>query len=295
MDELAKYQQLATRKPADIDTAHAVLTIGDLERMLLEQFPAENAEPWDKTGLLVGDAACPITRVAVALDATIEAVDIACAQGANVLITHHPVFLDAPDKFAPSTAQCSAPGAVVYAAIRQGVALMNFHTAFDVSAQAQHVLPGMLGLEFAGVIEPTSEDGRLGYGQRCFVRSDDQPMTLAQLSARCLSVFGRPARVWGANDAVLAQVVCANGAAGDMPARCLEAGVDCLICGEVKYHAALDAAQAGLCIIELGHDVSELPYIGAFMRCLVDCGLDPDDIFAIDQSHNWAVPEAIRL
>ena len=48
------------------------MTIGGLEKALLKEFPAEDAEKWDRTGLLVGERSLPVTRVAVALDATPE-------------------------------------------------------------------------------------------------------------------------------------------------------------------------------------------------------------------------------
>ena len=60
--------------------------------------------------------------------------------------------------------------------------------------------------------------------------------------------------------------VFANGSAGNVVEACVAEKVDCLICGEVRYHAALDAAQAGLDIIEVGHDASELPLTAILAR-----------------------------
>lgn len=62
------------------------MTIGGLEKALLKEFPAEDAEKWDRTGLLVGERSLPVTRVAVALDATPAAVAAAAEAGANVLL-----------------------------------------------------------------------------------------------------------------------------------------------------------------------------------------------------------------
>ena len=142
------------------------MTIGGLEKALLKEFPAEDAEKWDRTGLLVGERSLPVTRVAVALDATPAAVAAAAEAGANVLLTHHPAFLEAPDAFAPEASALESPGAVVWAAIRNQVALMDFHTALDVSPAAARVLPGMLGLKFTlRFAEPLEGSRRKGYGQ----------------------------------------------------------------------------------------------------------------------------------
>ena len=189
------------------------MTIGGLEKALLKEFPAEDAEKWDRTGLLVGERSLPVTRVAVALDATPAAVAAAAEAGANVLLTHHPAFLEAPDGFAPEASALESPGAVVWAAICNQVALMDFHTALDVSPAAARVLPGMLGLKFTlRFAEPLEGSRRKGYGQICEVPDNDgEPETLARLAARCMAVFGRAPRVWGAPDAAVRRVVTATG------------------------------------------------------------------------------------
>jgi len=46
----------------------------------------------------------------------------------------------------------------------------------------------------------------------------------------------------------------------------MAAGADALVCGEVRYHDALDAAESGLAIIEVGHDVSEWPLVEVLGR-----------------------------
>lgn len=271
------------------------LTVGALEQALLQRFPREDAEEWDRTGLLAGDPATLVTGVAVALDVTREAIDAAARAGANVLLTHHPAFIDPPAAFSPSHAHATAPGVNVYAAIASGVALMNFHTALDVSVQATHLLPGLLSLDFERLLAPLPGKPDKGYGQLCAVRADDRPFKLAHLAARCTSVFGRMPRVWGDGSRVLERIVIANGSAGNVVDACVGEGVECLVCGEVKYHAALDAAQAGLAIVELGHDVSELPLCALLAQTAIDAGVPADAVRILDQSANWSTPDATRI
>ena len=68
--------------------------------------PAADAEDWDRTGMTVGDPARLVEKVAVALDPTPEAVREAAARGANVLVTHHPAYLEAPEAFGPARRRC---------------------------------------------------------------------------------------------------------------------------------------------------------------------------------------------
>lgn len=293
----AKSDALSKRGSAALAPRTFSMTVGKLEELMLKEFPAEDAESWDRTGLTVGERALPVTKVAVALDPTVSAIREAAEAGANVLVTHHPAFLAAPDAFAPEASVALSPGAGVWAAVRHQVALMDFHTALDVSPQAARVLPGMLGLRFLSrFAEPLASSRRKGYGQICDVAAnEDAPDTLARLAARCTAVFGRAPRVWGNPDAPVKRAVTATGSAGSLGKKALAAGADVLICGEVKYHDALELSQAGLAVIELGHDVSELPLVAVLAEALCRAGVPESAIVVLDQSDNWWYPEAVRV
>ena len=75
----------------------------------------------------------------------------------------------------------------------------------------------------------------------------------------------------------------------------LAAGCDCIVCGEMKYHSALELSQAGLAVIELGHDASELPLTAVLAEALDRAGVPPEAIVLVDQSDNWWYPEAVRV
>lgn len=265
------------------------LYVGDLEQALLAQFPKDTAEEWDRTGLLVGDPMAEITGVAVALDPTVEAVRKTVERGANVLLTHHPAFLDAPTAFHPFESDSLSEGAVVYEAIRLGVALVNFHTALDVSSAASRVLPGLLGLEYVHPLEMTTNV--LGYGQVCKAHG----ITVKELVARCVSVFGRMPRVWGDPSSVLETVATWTGSTGGAERLAFEQHVDCMVCGEIKYHAALSVSKAGMVVVELGHDVSELPLSATLAAAAQMAGISPQTLYILDQSTNWNTPESVRL
>lgn len=286
---------LAQRASGVLSRQGFTRTVGALDYALLQEFPAGDADEWDRTGLLVGDPARLVEGVLVALDPTVEAVEEAVRCGANVLVTHHPAFIDPPASFHPAPSVAAEPGALVWCAIENGVALLSYHTALDVSERAQHVLPGMLSLTFESVVKPLIGAPGKGYGQFCSVRISDGPFSLGQLAARCTSVFGRAPRVWGDFERALNGVVTCTGSAGDLGRRCLEVQADCLVCGEIKYHEALALSQAGLAIVELGHDTSELPLTAVLVSALETAGVPQELIAVADQGHNWTCPESMRV
>lgn len=289
------HKDLAQRASGVLSKQAVPITVGALERALLADFPAQDAESWDRTGMTVGDPASLVEGVAVSLDPTVAAVRDAAATGANVLVTHHPAFLESPDSFSPASSTAAHPGALVWAAVSQGVALLSYHTALDVSARAQRVLPGMLNLQFKRVVVPLSSTKYKGYGQLCSVRLGDAPLTLGQLAARCTSIFARQPRVWGDFSCELSRIVTCTGSAADVAAASLRERADCLVCGEIRYHDALALSQAGLCIVELGHDTSELPLAAVLASAVEDAGVLKERITILDQGDNWSYPETVRL
>ena len=271
-------------------------TVAGLERSLLSRYPKKYAEPWDRTGLIVGDPHERIRAVAVALDPSIEAIQEAADIGANVLVTHHPPFIEAPENFTPPAYNRVSSGGLIWTAIQKGISIMSFHTTLDVSHEAAQVLPGMLRLPLEGILDIVHEDEGLGYGQICRVdNSEDDPLTLGRLAARCVSVFGRYPRVWGDSEQVLEKIVTATGSCGSLVEKALIQHVDVLVGGEIKYHDALAASQAGLCIIDLGHDVSELPLAALLATAVEAADIPKARIALLDQRSNWYCPETTRV
>lgn len=281
-----------------------VMYVGELEQKLLKKYPAADAIPGDKTGLLVGDPVARIERVAVALDPTVSAIRAAKLAGANVLLTHHPSYREGVVDFKPSNCVGQTSGSIVFDAIKANIALMNFHTALDVSADAQRVLPSLLHLaplkgtrKVNGVkvknkvLQPIPGSKDKGFGQVCEIKET----SLSELGSRCTAVFGRSPRVWGDLRKKCKRVVTATGSAGSLISLCLKTGVDVLIAGEVKYHDALTARESGLCIIDLGHDVSELPLAAVLANSCKKIGLESSRIVILDQGHNWEQIRSITI
>ena len=292
-------------------------TIGELEQLLLGKYPAQDAESWDRTGLLAGDPSCMVSGVAVALDPSIHAIEQAKQAGANVLLTHHPAFLQPPESFLPGTSVAQQPGALIYAALEKGVALMNFHTALDMNEEGLMALPNALGLDYVRTVQPlpgATDTGR-GYGALCSVgavggggvsgvvigetadgdtgaaavetagATDAFAKSVCQLAQMCKQALGGTPRIWGDAQAPVRYVVTAQGSAGSILSDVLALNVDCLICGELKYHDALAYAQAGLNIIEVGHDVSEQPLADVLYRSVRDLGVE--NVVELPRTANW--------
>src|SRR5699024_773418 len=108
-----------------------VPTVADIRRILDTAYPPYLAEKWDAVGLICGDPAAQVSKVAFALDCTQAVAERAVEIGADMLVIHHPLLLRGVESVAADTPK----GKVIHTLIRGGVALFAAHTNAD-SARA---------------------------------------------------------------------------------------------------------------------------------------------------------------
>lgn len=256
--------------------------VSELVSHLDARLPFAWAEEWDRVGLLAGEPDGEVTRVLVSLDPTPSAIVRAQAMGASVLLTHHPAFLDPLDEVV------AGPGAAgaVFEAIRRGVALVACHTNLDRAPEGADALPEALGLEVIGPLELPRDAGDAPAGGRvCAVPSGATLALVARAAGEALGV--RP-RVWGEPERPIATLGVASGSAGSLVDAALAAGCDALFAGEVRYHGALAALEAGLAVIEAGHDATEWPLTRALAHIAAETiGLGPDDVVLDEVACPW--------
>ncbi len=260
------------------------MIVAELERALLARYPKTDAEPWDHVGLSVGDPNDEIRGVACALDATRNNVQRALEAGANVLLTHHPVYIKAPEAFCPPSAtrpQCSA---ALYEAARCGVSIISLHTNLDRSHEARVRLSKLLGAEPMSSLEHVDEPEACGLGAHATL---NDPCTLHDLAARAATAFGSDPHVWGDAERPCRMVAILGGSLGDFGELAIAAGADVVVTGEAGYHVAQDLALRGLPVILLGHDRSEEPFVDILMNSAVDAGVDPRHAIKILNPCQW--------
>lgn len=104
-----------------------VSSVRDVIRVLDTAYPPALAEDWDAVGLICGDPAEEVTRVAFALDCTQEVAEAAVEMGAQLLVVHHPLLMRGVTSVAADTPK----GRVIHTLVRGGCALFAAHTNAD--------------------------------------------------------------------------------------------------------------------------------------------------------------------
>lgn len=219
--------------------------------------PEYLAEPWDNVGLLVGDKKSEIEKVLVALDAIDDVIDEAIDIGANLILTHHPISLNAVKKVNSDTI-----GGKVYKLIKNNISVYSAHTNFDVAfGGTNDILAEKLGIKDLDVLEKTytlnTESGVRNYGIGRIGTLETEKSFLDYI-ADVKKVLGLSyVNIVGNTSKSIKKVAVCSGSGSSYLETAFKLGADLYISGDVKYHDAQNAKEIGICWIDVTHYASE--------------------------------------
>ncbi|MFJ6214831.1 Nif3-like dinuclear metal center hexameric protein [Streptomyces sp. NPDC092296] len=235
--------------------------LSDVISVLDELYPPQWAESWDAVGLVCGDPDAEVGRVLLAVDPVQAVADEAVEWGADLVLTHHPLYLRGTTSVAATTFK----GRVVHTLIRGGIALHVAHT------NADHADPGVsdalaeaVGLRVTGPLlpDPTDPAGRRGTGR---IGELPAPEALSAFAARVAA--GLPAtaagvRIAGDPDRAVSRVAVCGGSGDGLFAAVRAAGVDAYLTADLRHHPASEAAEAApVALVDAAHWATEWPWL----------------------------------
>lgn len=242
--------------------------LSDVINALDELYPPRWAESWDAVGLVCGDPDEQVRRVLFAVDPVQAVVEEAVAWGADLLVTHHPLYL----RGTTSVAATSFKGRAVHTLIRAGIALHVAHTNADQAAPGvSDALAEAIGLTVLAPLVPDPSDpaGRRGIGRICQLPA---PLPLAEFAAQVAA--GLPAtatgvRVSGDPKRPIHRVAVSGGSGDGFFAEVRAAGVDAYVTADLRHHPASEATEASaVALVDAAHWATEWPWLNLAARSL---------------------------
>ncbi len=231
----------------------SMTTVGEVFAFLQKKAPFELQERFDNAGFLVGREDVSVSKILVALDITEQVVQEAAEQGAQLIVSHHPVIFGG----AKSVTDQTVTGRVLLALAENHIAAICAHTNLDaVEGGVNDALALRLGLTDIRQLKQEGVDrqGRpYGIGRVGFV--SEQPLYDFAMAVK---------RLLGANGIRLVdggkpvrQVAVGGGACAEFMSDALAQGCDTFVTSDVKYHQFLEARALGLSLVDAGHFPTE--------------------------------------
>ena len=249
-----------------------MLTVQQVYDFINERAPFETQLAFDNSGLLVGHPDNEVTGVHFALDVTNHVIDEAIANGANLIVTHHPLIF----RPLPNITDETSIGRGIMTLCSHGICAVNAHTNLDCAeGGVNDVLSDALGLVNVSTV-PGDSHGLLRMGE---VPEQDLAGFLASVKEKlgCDGLryveSGKPVR----------KVAVGGGSCADGMLDALDAGCDTFVTSDIKYNQFWDAKDLGLNLIDAGHFCTENPVVAVLARKIA--AAFPEIEVKISESH----------
>lgn len=225
---------------------------------------------FDNSGFLFGRESAAVTKALLALDVTSAVVDEAIEQGAELIISHHPLI------FSPLK---SVTDEKLLRLAQHQIGVISMHTNLDIAkGGVNDTLMAALGVRVLGGLD---EDGcgRVGLLSEAMTMSEFLPFCKAVLKTAGLRYYdsGRP----------VSKLAVMGGSGGDSLETAYRLGCDTYLTADIKYHQFLEAQELGINLIDGDHFCTENLVIPALARRLGEAL--PEIEFKVSHQHHQVV------
>ncbi|MCR9142505.1 MAG: Nif3-like dinuclear metal center hexameric protein [bacterium] len=249
-------------------TNQSPLSCGDVARWLETLAPAHLAEDYDNVGLLVGESSSPVSGILIALDITPEVLAEAVRLGANLVISHHPIWF----RSRKSLRGDDFVSRQILFAIRNGLALYACHTNLDsIRDGVNRTIVDRLGLQNVEFLRPRKAGAKAaaghsehaGHGAFCeagtgMIGELPKATNTEELLAQVRDLFGCGCIRYtpGPADRPLRKIAVCGGAGSFLLETAMSLGADAFLTADVTYHQFFETCGEML-FMDIGHFESE--------------------------------------
>ncbi|MDR1131291.1 MAG: Nif3-like dinuclear metal center hexameric protein [Oscillospiraceae bacterium] len=226
--------------------------------------PPEMKMDFDNVGLLVGINAAEVRKAVVALDITDEVVEEAVRIGAQLILSHHPMFFELKQVNDESPA-----GRRIVKMLRHGISGFCQHTNLDsVPGGVNDALAEKLGVTVEGFLDgPHRTAGGKEYGLGLYGRLPSPVDFDDYLCDVKFALSAAGLRYHSAGQPVHRVALC-GGSGGNFVEAAAKLGCDTLVTADVKYDRFLAAKALGINLIDADHFCTENVVVPVLVRML---------------------------
>jgi len=228
------------------------ILIDDLINYLEKRFPPELAAEWDSSGWQYRGTNKETVSIVISLDVTKKTVQAAEANGANLILSHHPILFEMPDYI-----DCqSYPSSTLCEAIRSDISIYSLHTNIDAASGGMNDrFAEMVGLNEAKIPEIKGDNNK----EVSFSRLGTiTPTSFDKIAQKCIELFNIDSfRVIGNKPEVIRRLLVVSGSGSPIIKKLSPDSFDLAITGDLKYHDSLFFRENGYCVMDIGHFIEK--------------------------------------
>ena len=225
---------------------------------LVEHFnvlwPESGIADWDRPGLMLGELTSDVKTVLLTVDVTMEVLQQAKSIGANLVLSHHPMFL----RGVYSLSESATKGATTAFAIKNEIAVFAAHTNADFAIDGvSSTLARALGLGSLDYLDPATKQGFFGLLS--------EPITLLEFSravAKAIPSVAQGIKVAGDPNRMISRVGLVAGAGDSYLDLAQGANLDLFITSDLRHHPSQDFIEqsrliGGAALMDISHWAAE--------------------------------------
>ena len=241
------------------------MTVRELYEKLCAIIPSSLSCEWDRDGL----ECCPepekeVKKIIISLDVTGAVIDLAEREGADVIISHHPIFFGGLNNVNALTFD----GAKAVRLVRSNIATMSFHTRLDaLYGGVNDILAKAIGLKN---VEVVGDEGICRIGE---LEKATDAVSFASMVKSALSCGESEKEAHVAlcsAGRVVKRVALVGGSGGSDIKLAVSCGADTYLTGELKHHERLMAEELNINLLAAGHFFTEYPVCEFIEKTLRD-------------------------
>ncbi|MDX3108768.1 Nif3-like dinuclear metal center hexameric protein [Nonomuraea angiospora] len=262
------------------------MSLTNVIEVLEAAYPPARAESWDAVGLVCGDPAREVRRVLFAVDPVAAVAEEALEWGADLIVTHHPLYLRGTTSVAATTPK----GRLIHTLIKNDISLYTAHTNADVANPGvSDALARAVGLVGDLVpLQPFPDDPWRGLGRIGELASE---MTLGEFAAQAAKGLPRTSggiRVAGDLTRPVTRVAVSGGAGDSLLDTAKAAGVEVFLTADLRHHPASEFVESGgPALIDAAHWATEWPWLDSAASILHSSGVTVETRVSATVTDAW--------
>ena len=234
-----------------------MITVKDINNFLCTIAPIEAKMDFDNIGFLVGRSDSGVQKILVSLDITHDVISEALDSGAELIVSHHPLFFSLS-----SVTDTDTTGSKIIRLLSGGVSAICMHTNLDAALGGTgDALAAAAGIAAENDLTALlSEDGKLpdgtaySYGRIGRLISPCSLAEYLEILKKTLNTTGF--RYYDAGRDVF-HVAVVGGSGGNMLHHAVKRGCDTFLTADIKYDVFLEAKEVGINLIDGDHFCTE--------------------------------------